>query len=186
MNKIENALKNMSEAKWNYWLSFIYDGAIAILLMIVAYMSGMEFFTGLIFFFSGVIFFTLIEYVVHAHLFHGPLKSFVKAHAKHHKDPHGYDAMPFFFAQFIIAPFFGLAILLFGSDIAMIFTSGVFAGYIAYGLMHHAMHRVNPTGKYFSYMVAFHDQHHTNPKMNHGVTVPFWDMVFGTFTPLKK
>lgn len=186
MKRIENALRTMSEAKWNYWMSFIYDGAIALILAVIGYMNGVSFLTGAAFFFSGILFFTLIEYIVHAHMFHGSIKSFVKAHAKHHADPHGHDAMPFFFAQFIIAPFYGVSILLFGFDYATVFTSGVFIGYIAYGLTHHAMHRVKPKSAYFKYMVAFHDQHHSNPKMNHGVTVPIWDMVFGTFEPLKK
>ncbi len=176
----------MSEAKWNYWLSFVFDGIIAIALAYVAFNAGLTLLSGLSFFFFGVLFFTLIEYIVHAKLFHGSAKSFVRAHAKHHKDPYGSDAMPFFFAMFIIAPFYGASFFLFGFELSTIFTSGIFVGYISYGLMHHAMHRVKPRNPYFSYMVAFHDLHHETPKMNHGVTVPFWDMVFGTYIPLNK
>lgn len=186
MKTIGNALKEMSESRWNYWMSFIYDGTVAVILAFVSYINGVSFFMGIVFFFSGMLFFTLIEYIVHAKMFHGSLTPFVKAHAKHHKDPYGYDAMPFFFAQFIIAPFYGVAILAFGIDLATIFTSGIFIGYVTYGLTHHAMHRVKPKSTYFKYMVAFHNQHHTNPKMNHGVTVPIWDRVFGTYEPLKK
>ena len=183
---IESALKAMSETQWNYWTSFVFDAAIAIALATTAFMYGTTLIAGLAFFIGGVLFFTLIEYMVHARLFHGSIKSFTAAHAKHHKDPYGFDAMPFFFAMFIIAPFYGLAYLAFGFEHSTIFTSGIFAGYIAYGLMHHAMHRVKSRNPYFSYMVAFHDLHHVTPKKNHGVTVPFWDMVFGTYLKPKE
>ena len=186
MKKIEDALKMLSETQWNYWLSFIFDAVIAITLAVVAFNSGATLLSGLGFFFLGILFFTLIEYLVHAKLFHGSIKPFVKAHAKHHKDPFGFDAMPFFFAMFIIAPFYGLAYFAFGFEHSTIFTSGIFIGYISYGMMHHAMHRVKSKNVYFSYMVAFHDLHHVTPKMNHGVTVPFWDMVFGTYLSIKK
>lgn len=186
MKTIESALRQLSETRWNYWMSYVYDGGMAISLAVVAYLNGVSVINMSLFFVFGVLFFTLIEYIVHAHIFHGSVKSLVKAHAKHHKDPMGYDAMPFFFAQFIIAPFYGVAILVFGFDLATIFASGVFVGYITYGLTHFAMHRSQTQIKYFRYMINFHEQHHNNPKMNHGVTVPIWDMIFKTYEPLKN
>lgn len=186
MKNVENILVKMSETKWNYWFGFVYDGVIAIGLTFMAYMLGANNTDIIRFFIFGVLFFTLVEYVVHAHIFHGPFPAFVKAHVQHHKHPLRYDAMPFFFAQIIISPVYIVAILLFSFELASVFTSGILIGYIIYGLAHHAMHRVKPKNRYFKYMIDFHDIHHANPKMNHGVTVPIWDMIFGTYQPIKK
>ena len=184
--KIENALVKMSVTKWNYWFSFIYDAAMSIILVTIGFLYGVDLLMAGVTFVAGFFFFTLVEYFAHAKLFHGWVKSLTAGHAKHHRNPMGYDAMPFFFAMFIIAPFGAASYLFLTFEYTMVFTGGIFLGYIAYGLMHHLMHRANFKNSYFQYMKKFHDLHHEQPKMNHGVTVPFWDIVFGTFLSTKK
>lgn len=186
MNYFKNALIRMSQTRWNYWMGFIFDALIVGALFYIAFSHNASLLLGIVSIVTGIIFFTAIEYFVHAKLFHGNVKSFVAGHAKHHRQPMGYDAMPFFFAMVIISPFYLASYLVVSFEYASLFTAGIFIGYIAYGIMHHLMHRATFKNAYFRYMVAFHDLHHERPQMNHGVTVPFWDMVFGTYTPVSK
>ncbi len=184
--KIENGLRVMSMTKWNYWFSFIYDAIIITTLLVLAFTHGATWGYAALSIVVGMIFFTLLEYFVHAKLFHGWVKSMTAGHAKHHRNPMGYDAMPFFFAMLIVSPFFLASYFIVDFAYASLFTAGIFMGYVSYGLMHHFMHRANFKNPYFQYMVKFHDLHHEQPTKNHGVTVPFWDMVFGTFVSTKK
>jgi len=58
---------------------------------------------------SGIFIFSLVEYLIHAKLFHAKpgsiFKTFVLGHIAHHKDPQGYDSLPFFFASVLLLIF---------------------------------------------------------------------------------
>ena len=180
---IENIIKTMTKTKWNYILSFYFDIAVALGMFVLALFSELSIFTIVPLFILGLFVFTFIEYMIHAWLFHGSIKIFVQGHASHHRNPYGYDALPFFtggVVTTIIA--LGLALLI-GFDSAMAFGAGGLLGYVSYGLMHHVMHRKDFNFKYYRYMVKLHDSHHQDIKMNHGVTTPIWDIVFGTYRP---
>ena len=59
---------------------------------------------------------------------------------------------------------------------------GVLAGYTFYEVLHRRIHVSAPWGAYGRWARRHHFYHHfENGKMNHGVTSPLWDLVFGTY-----
>ena len=181
---LEKLIKRLTRSRFNYIFSFYFDGVTALLLLYLALQRGDATpLSALVSFVVGFLLFSFIEYAFHAWLFHGKISIFVTGHAAHHKDPFGYDALPFFFGSLVALVLYALAALVVGETLALLFASGVLSGYLAYGLMHHAMHRIYPNNRYFRYMVSLHDMHHQNIRKNHGVTSPVWDILLGTYDP---
>lgn len=181
---MEQWIKNLTQSKFNYIFSFYFDAFVALLFIGLAIArNDFSFLEGVGIFVLGVLFFSFIEYAFHAWLFHGTIKIFVKGHAAHHANPFGYDALPFFFGSFVALLIYIVGRFVVGDSLSLLFAGGVLVGYLAYGVMHHAMHRVYPKNRYFRYMVKLHDMHHQNIKMNHGVTSPIWDIIFKTYDP---
>ena len=55
------------------------------------------------------------------------------------------------------------------------------AGYFHYEVRHALAHRRGPTSRYTRWVAQNHFHHHFgHPMANHGVSVPWWDLVFGT------
>jgi hypothetical protein len=72
--------------------------------------------------------------------------------------------------------------LLVGPRRALSFVLGFGAMYTAYEVEHRRTHTHAPRGAYTRWTRRHHLYHHFgNPKMNHGVTSPIWDRVFGTY-----
>ncbi|MEB2312755.1 MAG: sterol desaturase family protein [Sorangiineae bacterium] len=75
-----------------------------------------------------------------------------------------------------------LASLLFGPRRGVSFAAGFAGAYAAYEIEHRRTHTHAPTGPHTRFTRRHHLSHHfTNPKLNHGVTTPLWDVVFGTY-----
>lgn len=54
-------------------------------------------------------------------------------------------------------------------------------GYFFYEYVHAQAHRRGPAGNYSTWLRLHHFHHHFgHPMANHGVTIPLWDIVFGT------
>lgn len=65
--------------------------------------------------------------------------------------------------------------------IGLSFVGGFFAMYIAYEVIHRRLHTAPGRNRYGRWARRHHLHHHyRRPKMNHGVTTPIWDLVFGT------
>lgn len=99
---------------------------------------------------------SLLEYVTHRFVLHGPL---IRFHLPHHAKPTGqhFDWKP--------------------SVIA-----GVLAGFVLYSHLHSRLHKGLKIGK----LRERHDLHHDLPDRNFGVTTHIWDRVFDTFDPGKR
>ena len=72
--------------------------------------------------------------------------------------------------------------LLAGPVVGVALGTGWVVGYGYYELQHALAHRRPPSGRYSAWLRAHHFHHHFgHPMANHGVTVPWWDKVFGTY-----
>ena len=187
MNFSKRLVYEFSETKWNLYLSFVTDLALGLFLIYYAVTNYTLTVSGIaLAMISGWFTFTLIEYIVHSVLFHVGKNLMVKGHAKHHAHPDGYDNLPFFGASILAGGVFLLVSLFMQEGLAILFTASILLGYVAYTVYHFLMHRVDFKNPYGKYMQQFHYIHHKRPKKNHGVTVPFWDILFGTYEPLKN
>ena len=73
----------------------------------------------------------------------------------------------------------GWALVGFGFGVAV--AIGWAVGYFFYEYEHMASHRKAPRTRYQRWLRKHHFHHHFgHPMSNHGVTVPWWDRVFGT------
>ncbi len=60
-------------------------------------------------------------------------------------------------------------------------TSGFFAGYLGYDMVHFALHRRRPTSRLGRHLHELHMRHHfEDDRRGFGVSAPWWDVVFGT------
>lgn len=129
---------------------------------------------------AGLVVFSLIEYCIHRWLFHGPLAAFEQGHRRHHEQPMGHDALPFFLPPLAMLALAWLLSLLIPAGEALLLAGAIAAGYAFYGLSHVTMHAVrfrNPLARRWA---AAHHIHHNHPERNFGVTSPLWDLVLRT------
>lgn len=131
---------------------------------------------------AGLLVFTLVEYVFHRWIFHGscPVRQFEEGHARHHVDPLGDDALPFFLPPAILVVLAGLFCLAMPAGYALLLAAAVGFGYACYGTGHYIIHSVrfrHPVGRKWA---ARHHIHHHHPDRNFGVTTPLWDILLGT------
>lgn len=137
--------------------------------------------------FCGLILFSLVEYVFHRWLFHGYVGLMAQGHRRHHDDPAGYDALPFFMPPLAMLALAGGLAVFAPTSIALLLSGALGAGYAAYGLGHTVIH-----GKRFQQPLARrwaanHHIHHRHPDRNFGVTTPLWDIVLGTrYVPARE
>ncbi len=60
-------------------------------------------------------------------------------------------------------------------------------GWMVYERLHQSIHVNGPRGPYGRWAARYHLSHHFNrPNRNHGVTTPFWDVVFRTHEPVRR
>ena len=79
----------------------------------------------------------------------------------------------------VVAP---LSILLAGLVAGIAFCAGFLVFYTTYEVLHRRAHTAAPRGPYGRWLRKHHFYHHFgNPKHNHGVTSPLWDVVFRTY-----
>jgi sterol desaturase/sphingolipid hydroxylase (fatty acid hydroxylase superfamily) len=59
--------------------------------------------------------------------------------------------------------------------------AGFFAGYLFYDMLHYSLHHARPRSRLGRYLHQAHMRHHfQDDKTGFGVSVPWWDVVFGT------
>ena len=121
------------------------------------------------------------EYALHRFVLHGPGR-FSHEHARHHARPAEvrFDAMSYFapFAFQGAAWLLGFAVTR-EAGLAHALLAGALLQYSYFRLIHDLLHRGRPSGV-LAALAAFHRAHHLRPGMNYGVTVRFWDDLFGT------
>lgn len=135
---------------------------------------------------AGVATWSFAEYAMHnwaGHLAKGKIE-FSREHLAHHAKttyfaPAWKKAL---MASPIILGVFGLVALLVGLAHAAAFTSGFAGFYLLYEVIHRRTHTHAPWEPFGRWARRHHLHHHfCNPKSNHGVTSPIWDVVFGTY-----
>jgi 4-hydroxysphinganine ceramide fatty acyl 2-hydroxylase len=71
-------------------------------------------------------------------------------------------------------------------DYGLIFFAGFVAGYSTYLIIHYAVHALKPPKNFLRYLWRHHSHHHySSVDTAFGVSLPFWDVLFGTM-PLAK
>jgi len=132
---------------------------------------------------GGAFAWTLAEYILHRGFGHKKGKNpFTVEHLAHHAD-HSYFAPTWKKALItvavvtVVAPF-----LLWGAGaVGLAGVLGFVAMYLMYELVHRRLHTHAPVTRYGRWARRHHLYHHfKRPHLNHGVTTPLWDWVFGT------
>lgn len=135
-------------------------------------------------FLAGALLWTLTEYLLHRFLGHdGKAKNpFSVEHLAHHADvsyfaPTRRKVTYMGALAAVVLP--GLALLIGATGLAL--GAGFFLMYLAYEVIHRRLHSAPGSLAYGRWARRHHLHHHyRRPKMNHGVTSPIWDAVFGT------
>lgn len=128
----------------------------------------------------GLVIFSLLEYVVHRWLFHGHFEVFEQGHRRHHEQPQGYDALPFFLPPLAWLLLAALLTSAMPTASALLIGGSIAAGYAAYGLSHWSMHAFRFRHPLARSWAAAHHIHHNHPERNFGVTSPLWDLLLRT------
>ncbi len=141
---------------------------------------------------AGVATWTLLEYLLHRFLGHDRRtfpNPFGTEHTRHHAEgdyfaPGWKKALVTIAALALIVP---LAIAVAGELLGPTFAIAFVAMYVTYEWMHRRAHTHPGFGPYGRWMRRHHFHHHfANPRSNHGVTTPIWDVVFGTREPVGR
>lgn len=135
---------------------------------------------------------SLLEYLLHRFLGHDrrTMPNFFSVeHSRHHSEG-DYFAPTWKKALVAIAISgltFGLLRLLVDPAIAAAYTTGFVGMYGTYEVLHRRAHTHAGIGAYGRFLRRHHFHHHfANPKSNHGVTSPVWDLAFGTYEPATE
>jgi sterol desaturase/sphingolipid hydroxylase (fatty acid hydroxylase superfamily) len=132
-------------------------------------------------FVCGAILWTLVEYLLHRFVYH-KVAVVRELHGMHHSRPSDFNGAPIWLSIVSFSFFLSFLALLWDIEIALGTTCGLIVGYIAYLLVHDAVHRwqLGERSLMRGYRL-WHLRHHRNPvPCNFGVTTGFWDLVFGT------
>jgi len=129
-------------------------------------------------FIGGLAAWSFVEYVIHAWLSH-TFRTFVSAlHRVHHSDPRRVFAIR---AWLPIAASWIIGITIWGWTHAMVFYTGMVAGFVIYEFVHYRVHFVLPRNRLEAYLRERHLVHHYRaPSRSFGVTSPLWDRIFSS------
>jgi 4-hydroxysphinganine ceramide fatty acyl 2-hydroxylase len=139
-------------------------------------------------FLFGMFVWTLLEYIIHRHLFHyeprtrvGKQLHFI-VHGVHHDYPN--DARRLVMPPAVSIPlaiaFFGLFFGVFGR-FAPAVSAGFAFGYVCYDTVHYAIHHFPMKRGVGRWLKQYHLRHHfQDDQAGYGVSSPLWDYVFGT------
>ncbi len=131
--------------------------------------------------------FSFLEYAIHRWLFHGRAGALAAGHNKHHVDPLGFDALPFFAPPLGMLALAALLATILPGSAALLLAGAVAIGYAAYGFGHTAIHFRRFRWRWPVRWAAHHHIHHRHPERNFGVTTSLWDHVLGTrYVPARE
>lgn len=132
---------------------------------------------------AGLGWWTLLEYLLHRFLFHGPSTATGRRHLAHHARPRDRKLATAPLASSVggLAIHGLFACLLFGLASGLSFVAGVGAGYVFYEWSHYRFHFGKPRSARGQRLRRHHMLHHyADAGSRFGVTSVFWDRVFGT------
>ncbi|MGH8427948.1 MAG: sterol desaturase family protein [Gammaproteobacteria bacterium] len=179
--RFREMLLRMFATRTNYWAEFGVDMALIVFLIFEGWRRN----TGglpmaLLAVALGLLIFSFVEYCVHRWLFHLRVPLFADGHLLHHKNPFGYDSLPFFLPALVWVGLTVLCVLVMPIGFAFLLTGAATFGYVTYGLTHFAIHHVRFKQPLLRRWAAAHHIHHHHPDSNFGVTTPLWDIILGT------
>jgi len=138
---------------------------------------------------GGYVFWTLVEYWFHRTVFHfEPEQGFGARvhwiiHGVHHEHPNDPKrlVLPPALSVPLAAGFLGLFVVVLGTPLAWTVCAGFYAGYLAYDMVHFALHHRHPRSRIGRRLREFHMRHHfEDDTRGFGVSAPWWDVVFRT------
>jgi sterol desaturase/sphingolipid hydroxylase (fatty acid hydroxylase superfamily) len=175
----------MQLTKTAYYADFVfYAAAIAVLLAIAAaganWAQRLQWFCS---FAAGGGAWTLLEYLLHRFVLHR-MPPFSAMHAVHHASPRALVATPTWITLAALwLVFFVPAWWWYSFNVASGVIAGVMAGFLWYGILHHAIHHGRPRrlASLVPICARRHARHHCSGHSgNFGVTTAFWDRLLGT------
>ena len=151
----------------------------------------MQVFIAIVCFLIGALGWTFLEYTLHRFDGHGRKgKSlFSREHLTHHavKDYFSPNKLKAMGTIPVVLAGGALSIYLFGWLVGVSLTVGLSTTYVAYEVFHWWLHVSAPRNFYGRWARKHHFGHHfIDARMNHGVTTPLWDIVFGTYMHVDK
>ena len=140
---------------------------------------------------AGAMTWSLLEYALHrwaGHLPKGRIEV-SREHLAHHADARYFT--PWVKKSLLAVPAVCLAVLagwqLAGAALGALYGVGFAGAWLGYELLHRRIHTHAPLNAWGAWARRHHLQHHYgNPNLNHGVTSPLWDHIFGTMQPSVK
>lgn len=135
----------------------------------------------------GALTWTLLEYVIHRWAGHGRRfrkNPFGVEHVRHHVEGNYFAPSwkKLIIAAVVTAILCGPAIAVAGTGPGVAWVAGLIGFYGVYEVIHRREHTHEGFGPYGRWARRHHFYHHfVDGRMNHGVTSPIWDVVFGTY-----
>lgn len=135
----------------------------------------------------GAVTWSFLEYCIHRWLGHDRRlrgNPFGQEHTRHHSQgdyfaPAHKKALAALLALVVVLP---PSVLVAGPLVGGAYTAGLVGFYLYYEVLHRREHTHAGIGAYGRWARRHHFYHHfVDPSMNHGVTSPVWDLVFGTY-----
>lgn len=134
---------------------------------------------------AGVLTWTLLEYVIHRWAGHVYKRNFFGTeHTRHHREGDYFAAAwkKGIAAVVVLLVLTNAVGLWLGWGVGFTYAGGLTGFYLTYEWLHRREHTHAPANAYGRWARRHHFWHHFgNPKVNHGVTSPVWDLVFGTY-----
>jgi len=143
----------------------------------------------------GYMFWTFSEYWIHRGLFHFEPEHGVGArlhwmiHGVHHDHPNDPRrlVMPPVVSLPLGTAFFFAFVGAFGLSDAWSIAAGFFAGYLVYDMIHFALHHGPKAGRVGKLLRELHMRHHfEDDTCGYAISAPWWDAVFGTYSPRAR
>jgi sterol desaturase/sphingolipid hydroxylase (fatty acid hydroxylase superfamily) len=180
LSRYRRLLTKIAAHKSNYWAGFVTDPVTATFFLIwdAAVLRGSALF---LFgsYFLGLLSWSLFEYLFHRWVYHKGVNLAHAGHRLHHESPQTLIGMPWF-----LTSGFWLVWYLIGYQLqatyALTFMAGLVTGFNLYGVVHHLHHHFNLKHTWYRKLRIHHKIHHQYPEVNFGVTIRFWDYIFGT------
>ena len=185
----------MSIKVWRQFTPFYFYSAVALFLGATVRTGGFSKTAIVVLLVLGFLSWGLTEYGLHRFIFHletRPIlgRKFVYAsHQWHHENPKASD--PLFASLWISAPIAAVYYLLARAALgnwsaASYLFTGLIGGYFCYEWLHFQAHHRKPRLRLFRYLKKYHLLHHyRTADSRFGVTSPVFDLVFGTFQPVR-
>ncbi|HAO99887.1 MAG TPA: hypothetical protein DCQ83_07565 [Fibrobacteres bacterium] len=181
MNAQRWILNKFALSRVNYWSTFVIDFSTAVFFVIWGiHYSPNHLWSVVTAFIAGIGSWTLTEYVFHRWIYHQPQLIFGEGHALHHEEDEMLIAMPWFISTLLMFALWTPITYVFGFSLFSPVLGGWLVGFVYYSLVHHSHHHWNLEIGWMRKLKAYHRVHHQFPNCNFGVTMRFWDIVFGT------